>query len=184
VDAHYERVTRRIFEQRDGIAWVVLDARHTRIPNYRLGIRTDKPPVAAASLPELAAALGLPADALQATVAEYNAACVAGEFRPLELDGLATRGLAPPKSNWAVPLDEPPFHAYPIMSANVFTFGGLQVDAGARVLDRDGLPIPGLYAAGEIIGLYYGTYTGATSVLKGMVFGRIAGEDAAQLRNA
>ena len=180
VDAHYERVTRRIFEQRDGIAWVVLDARHTRIPNYRLGIRTDKPPVAAASLPELAAALGLPADALQATVAEYNAACVPGEFRPLELDGLATRGLAPPKSNWAVPLDEPPFHAYPIMSANVFTFGGLQVDAGARVLDRDGLPIPGLYAAGEIIGLYYGTYTGATSVLKGMVFGRIAGQDAAQ----
>ena len=75
-----------------------------------------------------------------------------GEFRPLELDGLATRGLAPPKSNWAVPLDEPPFHAYPIMSANVFTFGGLQVDAGARVLDRDGAPIPGLYAAGEIIG--------------------------------
>ena len=66
------------------------------------------------------------------------------------------------------------------MSANVFTFGGLQVDSGARVLDRDGDPIPGLYAAGEIIGMYYGTYTGATSVLKGLVFGRIAGQDAAR----
>jgi tricarballylate dehydrogenase len=184
VDAHYERVTRRIFEQRDGIAWVVLDARHTRIPNYRLGIRTDKPPVVADSLSALAAALGLPADVLQATVAEYNAACVPGDWRPLELDGLATHGLTPPKSNWAVPLDEPPFHVYPIMSANVFTFGGLQVDAGARVLDTDGSPIPGLYAAGEIIGMYYGTYTGATSVLKGMVFGRTAGQDAARLRNA
>lgn len=183
VDAHYERVTRRIFEQRDGIAWVVLDARHTRIPNYRLGIRTDQPPVVAESIPALARALELPEDRLAATVAEYNAACRPGDWRPLELDGLATEGLLPRKSNWALPIDEAPFHAYPIMSANVFTFGGLQVDAGARVMDGDGRPIPGLYAAGEIIGMYYGTYTGATSVLKGMVFGRIAGEDAARPRN-
>jgi len=184
VDAHYERVTRRIFEQRDGIAWVVLDARHTRIPNYRLGIRTDQPPITAGSIPELAAVLGLPAGALADTVATYNAACRPGDFRPLELDGLATEGLHPVKSNWALPIEEAPFHAYPIMSANVFTFGGLQVDAGARVVDGDGRPIPGLYAAGEIIGMYYGTYTGATSVLKGLVFGRIAGEDAARPRNA
>jgi tricarballylate dehydrogenase len=61
------------------------------------------------------------------------------------------------------------------MSANVFTFGGLKVDPDARVLSSDGHPIPGLYAAGEIIGSYYGVYTGATSVMKGMVFGRQAG---------
>lgn len=183
VDAHYERVTRRIYEQRDGIAWVILDARHMRIPNYRLGIRTDKPPIVADTIAGIAKALDLPAEALQATVAEYNAACVPGAWKPLELDGLATQGLAPQKSNWATPLDEAPYHAYPIMSANVFTFGGLQVDAAARVVDGDGRPIPGLYAAGEIIGMYYATYTGATSVLKGMVFGRLAGEDAAQRRN-
>lgn len=184
VDAHYERVTRRIFEQRDGTAWVILDARHTRIPNYRLGIRTDKPPVVANSIRELAAKLALPADALEETVARYNAACQPGETRPLQLDGLSTEGLTPPKSNWAVPVDEAPFHAYPIISANVFTFGGLQINADARVLDKDGEAIPGLYAAGEIVGLYYGTYTGATSVLKGMVFGRIAGQDAARPHNA
>ncbi len=184
VDAHYESVTRRIFEQRDGLAFVVLDAKHTRIPNYRLGIRTDKPPIAAGSLPELAAKLDIPAEALAATLAEYNAACVPGEWRPLELDGLSTRGLNPPKSNWALPIDEAPFHAYPIISANVFTFGGLKVDPHARVLDGDGEPIPGLYAAGEIIGTYYRTYTGATSVLKGLVFGRLAGQDAARRPNA
>ena len=61
----------------------------------------------------------------------------------------------------------------------MFTFGGLKVDSKARVLDRDGEPIAGLYAAGEIIGTYYGNYTGATSVLKGLVFGKIAGADAA-----
>ena len=182
VDAHYERVTRRIFEQRDGLAYVILDAQHVRVPNYRLSIRTDKPPIAAPGLAELAALLELPAGALEATVADYNAACVPGDYRPLETDGVATRGLHPAKSNWALPIHEAPFHAYPIISANVFTFGGVKVDSAARVLNMDGEPILGLYAAGEILGTYYGNYTGATSVLKGLVFGRLAGMDAANCR--
>ncbi|MDP3138533.1 MAG: FAD-dependent oxidoreductase [Burkholderiaceae bacterium] len=183
VDAWYERVTRRIYEQREGTAWVVLDARHMRVPNYRLGIRTDKPPVVAQTLAELAGKIGVPADRLQATVAAYNQACVPGaQSRPLELDGVATQGLTPPKSNWALPLDEAPYHAYPIISANVFTFGGLKIDEQARVINGDGDPIPGLYAAGETAGLFYRNYTGATSVLKGLVFGRIAGDVAAARR--
>ncbi len=182
VDACYERVTRRMYEQRDGMAFVLLDAKHMRIPNYRLGIRTDKPPIAADSIVALAAAIEVPAEALEQTVSAYNAACVAGAFKPLELDGLATKGLTPKKSNWAWPIDTAPFHAYPIISSNVFTFGGLKVDARARVLNRDGDPIPGLYAAGETIGMFYGNYPGATSVLKGLVFGRIAGADAASSR--
>lgn len=182
VDSHYERITRRIYEQRDGLAYVILDARHLRVPNYRLSIRTDKPPIEAGSLVELAGLLDMPADTLQATVAEYNAACQFGQYSPLELDGLATVGLRPPKSNWALPIDEAPFHAYPIISANVFTFGGLKVDSDARVLNQDGKAIQGLYAAGEIIGTYYGNYTGATSVLKGLVFGRQAGIAAASHR--
>jgi len=182
VDAWYERVTRRIFEQKGGTAWVVLDGRHQRIPNYRLGLRTDKPPVTGATIAELAGRIGVSAPALEATVKGYNAACVDGEWRPLEVDGLATRGLDPPKSNWATRLEEAPFHAYPIISSNVFTFGGLKIDESARVVNGDGDPIPGLYAAGEIVGLFYGNYTGATSVLKGLVFGRIAGEVAAARR--
>jgi tricarballylate dehydrogenase len=182
VDAHYERITRRIYEQRDGMAYVILDARHRRVANYRLSIRTDQPPIEAGDLAALAAKLGLPAERLVATVAEYNAACVPGHYRPLEIDGVATRGLQPAKSNWALPIDEPPFHAYPIISANVFTFGGVKVDAQARVLNTEGEPILGLYAAGEIIGTYWGNYTGATSVLKGLVFGRLAGMDAARRR--
>jgi tricarballylate dehydrogenase len=182
IDAYYERITRRIYEQRDGLAYVILDARHTKVPNYRLSIRTDKPPIAAATLAELAARLELSPEILAATVAEYNAACVPGNYRPLEVDGVTTRGLHPPKSNWALPIDQAPFHAYPIISANVFTFGGVKIDSGARVLNADGEPIPGLYAAGEIVGTYYRHYTGATSVLKGLVFGRLAGTDAANRR--
>jgi len=179
VDAYYERVTRRIYEQPGGIAWVILDARHQRIPNYRLAIRTDKPPVVASTLPEMARALGLPEANLVATVDAYNRACPGDDWTPLELDGISTSGIEPKKSNWACPIDEAPFHAYPIISANVFTFGGLKTDTDGRVLNADGSTLPGLYAAGEIVGLYYGNYTGATSVLKGIVFGRRAGQHAA-----
>jgi tricarballylate dehydrogenase len=115
-------------------------------------------------------------------VARYNEGCRPGRFKPLELDGLATRGVEPRKSNWARPLDRPPYQAWPIMAACVLTYGGLKVDAHARVLNSDGDVMPGLYAAGETVGLYYKVYAGATSVLKGAVFGRYAGIDAASLR--
>ena len=179
IDACYERITREIYNQSNGIAYAVLDARYTRIPNYKLGLRTDQPPVVGSTPSELAARLGISAQGLQATLAEYNRGCREAAFTPLELDALATRGVTPPKSNWAHPLNEPPFHAYPVISSNVLTFGGLKVDAQARVLNQQGDPIPGLYAAGEVVGLYYKNYVGATSVLKGAVFGRFAGAHAA-----
>jgi tricarballylate dehydrogenase len=181
VDAVYEAITRRINEQPEGIAWCVMDARIDDVPGWRRSVRTDQPPVTAATIEELAAKIDLPAVALARTVGAYNAACGEGTFKPLELDGLATRGLDPPKSNWARPIAEAPFLAYPITCANCFTFGGLKTDARARVVDTSGEPIPGLYAAGETAGLYHGAYTGATSVLRGAVFGRIAGQDAARL---
>lgn len=174
VDAHYENVTRRIFEQRDGIAWLITDARLDDVPNWQKGSRTDQPPITANTITDLAEALGLPTDGLTSTIDAYNAACTEGSFSPLEKDGLATVGLAPPKSNWARPIDRAPFRAWPVISANVFTFGGLKVDRNACVIDHDGRPIVGLYAAGETMGIYYRTYTGSTSVLRGAVFGRQA----------
>jgi tricarballylate dehydrogenase len=92
------------------------------------------------------------------------------------MDGLATTGIEPVKSNFARTVDRPPFKAYPVISSNVFTFGALKTNAYAQVLNIQGHPIPGLYAGGEVIGIYYKNYTGATSVLKGLTFGRIAGK--------
>ncbi len=179
VDATYEAITRVIFEQPEGIAYCILDSKIDEVPGWHRAVRSDQPPIAAGSLAELAEKLGLDARALAATVDSFNAACPAGSFNPLELDGLATRvGFTPRKSNWARALDKPPFLAFPIICGNCFTFGGLKVDARARVIDADGNAIPGLYAAGETIGLYYGAYAGATSVLRGAVFGRIAGRHA------
>lgn len=173
-DATYEAVTRQIIKQPDGIAYAVFGATIDQVPNVQRGIRTDVPPVTADTLEALAEALSLPVEALEETVASYNAACGSGRFSPLELDGLSTSGLPVRKSNWAAPI-EGPFRAYPVISANVFTFGGLKIDSEARVLDTDGRTIEGLYAAGETTGIYFGTYTGSTSVLRGAVFGRIAG---------
>ena len=180
VDATYEAITRIVHQQPGGQAYIIFDAQIVDVPNWKRAVRTDVPPVKAQSLAELAEKIELPPDELEKTVAAYNAACpTSGGFKPLETDGLATAaGLRPAKSNWSRPISAPPFMAYPLMCGNCFTFGGLKVDPRARVLNTDGEVIPGLYAAGETMGLYYGTYTGATSVLRGAVFGRIAGQEA------
>ena len=179
IDAHYEDITRTIRKQPGGIAWCILDAGVDEIRNWQRCIRTDQPPLEAGTLEALAQAIGVPAGPLAATVDAYNEACTGGTFDPHAIDGLATRGLGPPKSNWARPVARPPFRAYPVISSNTFTFGGLKVTPNAEVVNTSGEVIPGLYAAGETIGIYYGRYPGATSVLRGAVFGRIAGMHAA-----
>jgi tricarballylate dehydrogenase len=179
VDATYEAITRRILEQSGGSAYVVLDEKLEEVPNHAVAIRTDQPPITADSLEGLAEALGLPVDAFLATVERYNRSCPdPAAFDPLATDGLATDGLQPPKSNWARTIDSAPFRAYPIACANVFSFGGLMVTSDGQVVDSDGSPIAGLYAAGETIGMYHGTYVGSTSVLRGAVFGRLSGRQA------
>ena len=175
VDAWYERVTRRIYEQSEGIAWVILDQQVKDIPNYRLAIRTDQPAIEGATLAQLAERIGVPAEALEQTLADYNNACGEGDYQPLVADGLATTGLTPAKSNWAQRIEQGPFFAYPIISSNVFSFGGLKVNEQAQVVNVDGNIVENLYAAGETMGLYFGNYAGGTSVLKGLVFGRLAG---------
>ncbi|WEV77405.1 FAD-dependent tricarballylate dehydrogenase TcuA [Janibacter cremeus] len=182
IDAWYERTTRDIQAQDRGMAWMILDAAGQAVPNIRTAIRTEEPAVTAGTIEELAAALDLDPTTLVATMDEYNAACPEGEWDVTRPDGMATQGLHPAKSNWARPISQGPFAAYPIMAANVFTFGGLKVDASSRVIDRDGRAIPGLYAAGEMTGLYYSNYVGSTSVLRGATFGRIAGAGAAESR--
>ena len=180
VDAFYERITRKIHHLERGIAFLVLDQAAADLPNLRIGLRTDQPAIVAPTLAALAAQLEIPAASLEATVAAFNAACRPGAFDPTQPDALATIGLEPAKSNWARPLVERPFHAYPIIAANVFSYGGLRTDESARVLDTDGRVIEDLYAAGEMTGLYYTNYTGSTSVLRGAVFGRLGGQAASQ----
>jgi tricarballylate dehydrogenase len=181
-DETYESVAREISAQPNGMSYVILDAKLRDVPNQQVAVRTEHPAIEADTLEALAEKLGVPGEAFKQTVAEYNRACLPGTFDPLRVDHLSTRGIHPAKSNWARPIDEAPFLAHPIVCSVVLTFGGLKVNSNGQVVNNEGDPIPNLYAAGETMGLYYGAYTGATSVLKGAVFGRLAGIDAAKRR--
>lgn len=180
VDVNYDHITRAIKDQPDGIAYVIFDQRIADVPNWKKSIRTDQPAFQAGSIAELAKACGIAPEGLASTIAAYNSACRKGDFSPLALDHLSTVGLEPSKSNWSRPIDAPPYFAYPIIAGNCFTYGGVKTNKHAQIIDSDGRPMPGLYAAGEAAGLYYQVYTGATSVLRGAVFGKIAGAHAAK----
>jgi len=170
----YDEVSWTIMRQKQGTAYLIFDSRLFDIPKIRTRIKTEEPAYRAASIAELADQLRIPAKALTETIRGYNAAIGEGAYDTTRLDGVTTEGLAIPKSNWAQAIDETDLWAYPIMCANTFTCGGVKITRDAEVVNRDGSPIPGLYAAGETVGLYYNLYTGATSVLRGLVFGRQA----------
>ena len=136
--------------------------------------------VEADTIEGLASGLGIDEGALARTVGEYNAAVQPGEYNPTALDGKRTEGIAPPKSNWALTLDEPPYMGYAVTCGLTFTFGGLKIDGQARVMDCEDGAIEGLYAAGELTGgLFYNNYPGGAGLMAGSVFGRIAGAEAA-----
>ncbi len=115
------------------------------------------------------------------TVAEYNNAVdESTSFNPYAKDGRHTTGLAIEKTNWAQKMVEPPFEAYEVTCGVTFTFGGVRVNAKAEVLDAGKRPLPGIYAAGEMIGgLYYFNYASGTGLTAGAVLGRRAGKAAA-----
>ena len=116
------------------------------------------------------------------TVKEFNEACRTDiPFDPNVHDGRCTEGLAINKTNWANPIDEPPFDAYAVTAGVTFTFGGLRVSTDTEVLDVGGNPIANLYACGELVGgLFYFNYPGGTGLTSGSVFGKIAGAAAAE----
>jgi len=137
------------------------------------------------SLEELASGLDIDPQGLKHTVNAFNAACQPGSYNPSVLDGVKTVGIAPPKSNWALPIDKPPFTGFMVTCGITFTFGGLRIDRNAAVLDTGGERIPGLFAAGELVGgIFYGNYLGGAGLMSGAVFGRQAGKSAAQCARA
>jgi len=176
----YAKYGREILAQPGGIAFQLFDAK-TR-PLLRTEEYDSRPITGAAAdtLEELAERLGIDAGGLRRTVDDFNAAIVDVPFDPAVKDGRASL-VDPPKSNWAQALDSPPFFGYAVSCGITFTFGGLHIDQHARVLDTSGMPIGGLYAAGEMVGgLFYGNYPGGTGLTSGAVFGRIAGDHAAR----
>ena len=119
------------------------------------------------------------------TVTAFNAACQPGEYNPSILDGVSTKGITPPKSNWALPISEPPYHGFVVTCGITFTFGGLRINTSGEVQDTTEQTIPGLYAAGELVGgIFYGNYLGGSGLMSGSVFGRLSGGSAGRYARA
>ncbi len=178
----YAKYGRAILQQPGQFAWQIFDGKvaHLLRDEYRIRQITK---VTANTLEELVTKLDdVDAAAALAEIRAFNCAVdTKAPFDPTIKDGRATRGLAIPKSNWANPIDTPPFVAFAVTTGITFTFGGLRISHTGQVIDTEGEPIPGLYAAGELVGgLFYFNYPGGTGLTSGAVFGRIAGMSAGE----
>lgn len=176
----YAKYGREVLVQPQQFAWQVFDAKVADLLRDEYRIR-ECTKVEAGSIAELARKLeGVDPAGFESTVAAFNAAVQQDiAFNPAVKDGRCTRGLAVNKTNWANPLDTPPYIAFQVTCGVTFTFGGLRIDTDGRVLDQEDVPIDGLYAAGELVGgLFYFNYPGGTGLTSGAVFGRIAGRTA------
>jgi tricarballylate dehydrogenase len=178
----YAKYGGEIMKQPGQFAWQIFDAKvsHLLRDEYRIQQITK---VTANTLDDLASKLeDVDTSACLEELLAYNAAVNDDiAFDPNSKDGRCTEGLSVNKSNWANKLDTPPYEAFAITCGITFTFGGLRVNTNAQVLDTDLRPIPGLYAAGELVGgIFYHNYPGGTGLMSGAVFGKLAGTSASQ----
>ena len=176
----FVRVGAAVLSQDRSTAFQIFDARSVPLLEERYGGST---PARADSMEELAEGIGVNAGVLRGTVDAFNAEAHDGDYAPRLLDGRSTRTISPPKTNWAIRIDRPPFLAYRVTGGITYTYGGLRIDRDARVLDMEDRPIVGLYAAGEIVGgIFYHGSLRAAGLMHGSVFGRLGGAHAAGLR--
>jgi tricarballylate dehydrogenase len=183
----YAKYGRVILNQPNNFAWQVFDKKIIPMlrDEYRIKRVTKQ---SANTIEELAKKLeGVDPQGFVHEIKTYNAAVKKDvPFNPNIKDGRCTVGLPINKSNWANTIDEPPFEAYQVGCGISFTFGGVRIDPDTgQVIDGDMNPIPGLYAAGELVGgIFYFNYPGGSGLMSGSVFGRIAGHGAARPGNA
>ena len=175
----YAKMGRAILAQPRGAAFQIFDAKHRQLDVIRGYEKATG--FSANTLEELAEQLGiLDIPAFMATIRDYNDATQPGEFGAFRPDGLSAPGLQPPRNNWALPLDTPPYEGFPVVCGMTFCFGGLKTSPNCEVTHTMDRPIPGLYAVGEMLGgLWHWNYPSGGGMMAGAVFGRIAGTHAA-----
>jgi tricarballylate dehydrogenase len=167
---------RLIAEQPRQSAYCIVDSKTIRSflpPIY--------PPAQSSTIGKLAIELGLNPDILTETVLRYNAATQGNSgLRSDRLDGLCTRQLDPPKSNWAVPLDRPPFYGLPLKPGITFTYLGVEIDEEGHIVRTNGGAYENIFAAGEIMAgnILTKGYLAGFGLTIGSVFGRLAGKGA------
>ncbi|MCF8567336.1 FAD-dependent tricarballylate dehydrogenase TcuA [Alicyclobacillus tolerans] len=140
-------------------------------------------PIVAVTLEELARKLGIDTANLKQTIDSFNNSVVPGTFNPEELDDCHTVGLIPPKTHWALPIEQPPFYAYPLKAGITFTYLGVGITEKARIKLGNGRLAKNMFAAGEMVAgnVLRRGYLAGFGLTMGAVLGRIAGEEAANV---
>lgn len=176
----YAKYGREILKQPGHMAYQMFDSQV--YPLLRSEYKLEETTVVKAdTLEELADKIDINKEQLLNTIEAYNNAVQDGTFHPSEKDGKGTKGITPPKSNWALKMEEGPFYAFPVTCGVTFSFGGLHVNTNGEVLDKEGHTIQGLFAAGEMVGgIFYDNYPGGSGLMSGAVFGKIAGRSASK----
>ena len=170
VNEYAERdvLSKAALEQTDGIFYIICDNKIAKNDDVA-GMEAKGNVVVADTLEELAEKLGIPADTFVETIERYNS------FVDAQKDDDFGKPLFGEK------IDEAPFVATPRSPSLHHTMGGVKIDTNTHVISTEGNVIDGLYAAGEVTGgLHAGNRLGGNAMTDFLVFGRIAGENAAK----
>ena len=174
----YAKTGWAVLSEPGGVAYQIFDRKGVALQDtsyYQFAA-----PIEAATIPELASKIGIEPAVLSHTVEQFNRAVRDDiPFDASKTDGRSTEGITPRKSNWALRIDDPPFQAFPVTGGITFTFGGIEINGDAQVLNTGGRPIRGLFASGDIIGLFFHNYPSCTGQTRNVVFSRLAGRNAA-----
>ena len=174
----FVNAARHILDQPRGLAFQVFDSKAAPLLEARYGVAKA---IEGNTILELAEHLEIRPEALTATTEAFNAQAHHGEYVPRQLDGRSTQSIDPPKTNWALKIDSPPFVAYKVTGGITYTYGGPKINGRAQVVDMEGRPIPGLFAAGEMVGgILFHNSLRAAGLMHGAVFGKLAGANAAE----
>lgn len=175
----YAKFGREVFDQPGQQGYVIFDS---KVKDF-VSSQMDTEPLESPTLSGLLERIGVKnnANAVE-TINEFNEAVDDQiEFDETEMDGKGTEGITPEKSNWAVPIDEPPFYCYPVEPGITFGFGGIKINTEAEAIDTRGEKIPGLWVVGNSSsGFFYGNYPAGSALMRGTTYGRIAGKNAAE----
>jgi tricarballylate dehydrogenase len=180
----YAKYGREILKQPGHVAYQIYDSQVRQMLRKEYDIE-EATVCQADTIEELADLIPVNKSQFMTTINEYNNAVLEGNYNPTIKDGKGTKGIKLPKTNWALPIEKAPFYAFPVTCGITFAFGGIHVNNEGYVLNKDGKPLEGLFAAGEMIGgIFYENYPGGSGLMSGAVFGKLAGASAVQYVNS
>ena len=174
----YAKTGKAILEQKNNMAFQLFDSKHVKagvLKKYKNPTKYQ-----AGTLIDLANKIKITdKENFINNINTFNKAVQSGNYNPHKLDGKKVKNIFPSRSNWALPLDNPPYLAYPVICGMTFCYGGLKTSINGELINKNGDIINGLYAVGEMLGgLWHNNYPSGGGMMAGAVFGKNAGKHA------